>query len=94
MASRRRGPHRTPPAGHRLTVPDSALLLFPCLVLALECLSRAIRIWTILLISPLAAAHCGIPVSDHLPDLALLGLVYFLAWCASRPERFRLRNAA
>jgi hypothetical protein len=66
--------------GHHLTVSDSALLLFPCLILALECLSWAIRIWAILLISPLAVALYRIPALNHLPDLALLGLVYFLAW--------------
>jgi len=80
--------------GHHLTVSDSALLLFPCLILALECLSWAIRIWAILLISPLASAQYGIPALDHLQDIALLGLVYFLGWCALRPERFRFRNTS
>jgi hypothetical protein len=80
--------------GHHLTVSDSALLLFPCLILAMECLSWAIRIWAILLISPVAVALAQTPALEHLPDLALLGLLYFLGWRLSRPERFRLRETS
>jgi hypothetical protein len=57
-------------AGHHLTVSDSALLLLPCLILALECLSWPIRIWAVLLVSPLAVAHYRIPALDHLPVFA------------------------
>lgn len=71
---------------HHMTMSDWAVPLFPCLILAIGCTSRVIRICAVALISPLIVVLWRIPVTDHLPELVLLGVLYALAWYVTRTK--------
>jgi hypothetical protein len=65
---------------HHLTASDWAILLPAGLTLGIQAPARYIRIAAVLLITPLVTYLWGIPALTRLPDLALLGLVYALAY--------------
>jgi hypothetical protein len=65
---------------HHLTASDWAILLPVGLTLGMQAPTRYIRIGAVLMITPLVTYLWGIPALTRLPDLALLGLVYALAY--------------
>ena len=72
---------------HHLTGSDWALLLPAGLILGIQAPARYIRIGAVLLITPLVTFLWDVPALMRLPDLALLGLVYALAY-----EAWKARN--
>ena len=65
---------------HHLTASDWAMLLPAGLTLGIQAPACYIRVGAVLLITPLVTYLWGIPALMRLPDLALLGLVYALAY--------------